>query len=243
MTIRVDLVPKPPYPRPVLLVEVFCGSAAGLLLARGAREVWVAKSVRAARVLAGQEGLLLGEEEALPPEGFHHGLSLSALGRLEVAGRSCVLLAPSLAAVLEHAPLGSALAYFRNARSAVRYALEERLDTVVAVPQVGLEPSLAHTVAAGFIARRLQQSLGSETRLHEGARMAASLLKAFPDPQEALVQSELGQALLRVGRSEELALASLISVEEGVPRLVEVRHLRAAEHGLSKDRYGFCFRG
>ncbi|MCX7741605.1 MAG: 2-phosphosulfolactate phosphatase [Meiothermus sp.] len=243
MTIRVDLVPNPPYAGPVLLVDVWFGSVVGLLLSCGAREVWVARSVRAARVLAEGGGVLLGEEEGLPPEGFHHGLSLRALERLEVAGKTCVLLAPGLAGALELVPPLSLLGYFRNAQGVLRYAQTEGIRTLVVAADRGRPPSLANTVVAGFLARRLEQLAGLRDSLQEGARAAARLLRTFPDPQEALVQSEEGQALLRAGRSEDLALASLISVEERVPRLVEVRLLEAERYGLSKNRYGFCFRG
>ncbi|GEM84327.1 MULTISPECIES: 2-phosphosulfolactate phosphatase [Meiothermus] len=241
MTIRVDLIPKPPYPQPVLLVDVFYGSAVGMLLAAGVKEVWVAKSVRAARILAEGGSLLLGEEEGLPPEGFHNGLSLVALGKQRFQAQSCVLLAKPLAESLEQLPQGSALAYFRNARQAIQYAVDMQIDTVVAATQAKLEPSLANTVAAGFLAKRLHQALGQWGTLQDGARLATALLKSFPDPQESLVQSDLGKQLYRVGRSEDLALASLVSVEERVPRLTQVRVLKADQYGLSKDRFGFCF--
>ncbi|MCX7783581.1 MAG: 2-phosphosulfolactate phosphatase [Meiothermus sp.] len=182
MTIRVDLVPKPPYPQPVLLVDVFYGSAVGLLLAAGAQEVWVAKSVRAARILAEGGGLLLGEEEGLPPEGFHNGLSLQALSKQRFERKSCVLLAKSLAESLEQLPQLSLLAYFRNARQAIQAAVDKQIDTVVAATQAKLEPSLANTVAAGFLAKRLHQALGQWGTLQEGARLATALLKSFPDP-------------------------------------------------------------
>lgn len=241
VTIRVDLVPKPPYAHAVLTVDVFYGSAVGLLLAAGAKEVWVAKSVRAARILAEDSGLLLGEEEGLPPEGFHYGVSLQALSKPNFAGKTCVLLARALAESLEQQPLGSALAYFRNAKQAIRYAVEQQIHTVVAATQARLEPSLANTVAAGFIAKRLHQALGQWGSLQEGARLAATLLKSFPDPQESLVQSDMGKQLYRAGRSEDLALASLVSVEGQLPRLKQVRVLEAQKYGLTKDRFGFCF--
>ncbi|MCS7068780.1 MAG: 2-phosphosulfolactate phosphatase [Meiothermus sp.] len=241
MTIRVDLVPKPPYTHPVLLVDVFYGSAVGMLLAAGATQVWIAKSVRAALILAEGGGLLLGEEEGLPPEGFHNGLSLQALQKQRFEGQRCVLLAKSLAESLEQLPPQSLLACFRNARQAVQYAVDQQIHTVVAATQSKLEPSLANTVVAGFLAKRLHQALGQWSSLQEGARLATALLKSFPDPQESLVQSDFGKQLYRTGRSEDLALASLVSVEDILPRLTQVRTLEAQKYGLTKDRYGFCF--
>jgi hypothetical protein len=66
-------------------------------------------------------------------------------------------------------------------------------------------------VATGFFQKKLSQE-GPPT-------LATALLKAFPDPQEALFQSPEGQALHRQGRTEELARASLIGVDPVVPRL------------------------
>lgn len=241
MTLRVDLIPSPPYPQPVLVVDVFFGSLVGALLSAGARGVWVAKSVRAARLLAEGGALLLGEQEGVPPEGFHGGLSLQALPGLQVEGKTCVLLAPPLAESLEQMPLETGLAYFRNAKAAVAQALERSIETVVAATQRRLEPSLANTVAAGFIAKRLHQALGKVGALQEGAHLATALLKSFPDPQESLFQSEMGRQLYLLGRSEELALASLVSAEGVVPRLKQVRVLEAKVYGLTKDRFGFCF--
>lgn len=212
-----------------------------MLLAAGANEVWAAKSVRAARILAEGGGLLLGEEEGLPPEGFHNGLSLQALSKQRFKGEKCVLLAKSLAESLEPVPPQSVLAYFRNARRAVEHAVKKQMNTVVAANQAKREPSLANTVAAGFIAKRLHQALGQWGHLQEGTRLATVLLKSFPDPQESLVQSDLGKQLYRAGRSEDLALASLVSVEDILPQLTYVRVLEAKKYGLSKDRYGFCF--
>lgn len=241
MTVRVDLVPKPPYAQPTAIVDVFSGSVVGILLA-SAKEVWITKSARAARIFAGERALLFGELEGLPPEGFHHGTSLQALEQLELEGKTCVLLAPSLAETLAVLPLASILAYFRNARAAVGYAADHSLDTVVAVPQARLEPSLANTVAAGFIAKRLQQALGQQGVFQEGARLATVLLKSFPDPQEALFQSELGQQMFRAGHTEDIALASIVSSDEVIPQLVDQTVLSAAKYGLTKDRPLFCFR-
>jgi len=241
VTLRVDIVPKPPYPQPVLAVDVFYGSAVGVLLTVGAQEVWVTESAQAARALSEGDVLLLGEQEGLPLEGFHGGISLRTLLGLRIEGKTCVLLAPPLASSLEQMPLQSALAYFRNARAAVAYAAEQGIDTIVAATQARHEPSLSNTVVAGFIAKRLYQYQGKKGVLQEGARLATALLRSFPDPQEALVQSDQGKQLYRAGRSEELALASLVSVEEVVPKLRHVRLLEAKQYGLWKDRLGFCF--
>ena len=236
---RVDLTPNPPYPQPALVVDVFHGSLVGLLLGNGASQVWVSRSVRAARLQAGETGLLLGELEGLPPEGFHHGTSLKHLQGLRLEGRCCVLLAPALTRTLEHLPDGSLLAHFRNAKAAVEYAERTGLETVVAVADAQ-QPDLANSVAAGFLVKRLSQARRLE--VSDGLYMATALLKSYPDPQEALFQSQQGQRLYRTGRTEEIALASLLSVEATLPLLHSRQTFKAAEHGLSKDRHVYCFR-
>ena len=240
MTVRVDLVPKPPYAQPTAIVDVFWGSMVGMLLTLGASQVWISKSARAARIFAG-DALLFGEHEGLPPEGFHYGTSFQALGQIELKGKTCVLLAPSLSETFEALPQQSVLAHFRNAKVAVEHLVEAKIDTIIAAPQAKLEPSLANTLAAGFIAKRLHQALNSG-EFQEGARLATVLLRSFPDPQEALFQSEMGKQLFRLGRTEDMALASLVSTEPTIPQLVDQTTLSAAEHGLTKDRSLFCFR-
>ncbi|NJK44284.1 MAG: 2-phosphosulfolactate phosphatase [Pleurocapsa sp. SU_196_0] len=47
------------------------------------------------------------------------------------------------------------------------------------------------------------------------------LLRAFPDPQEALILSAAGQLLQRIGLFEDIAFGALISQTDVVPRLTE----------------------
>ncbi|KGQ21733.2 2-phosphosulfolactate phosphatase [Thermus filiformis] len=228
--LRVALCPHAPAQGPVLLVEALpAGSALTLLLARGARSVWVAPGPKVAGLLG---GLLLGEKEGFPPEGFHGTLDLRALEGLEVQGREVVLLAPGLASSLNPEEKEVYLGNFRNAR-AVYTALAGRPLTVR--PAGEGEPYLSAVVAAGFLARKLAPE-------GEGAyALATALLKAFPDPQEALFQSQEGQRLYRMGRTEDLARASLIGVDEVLPRLAEVRFFPKAAYGLTQDRFAYRF--
>ena len=52
--------------------------------------------------------------------------------------------------------------------------------------------------------------------------MSIALLRAFPDPQEGLLQSTAGGILSRLGLREDIAFASLVSQTEMVPALQEV---------------------
>jgi 2-phosphosulfolactate phosphatase len=239
------LLPSPPYPQ-ALLVEVFTGSLVGMLLGLGAEEVWVVQGPKVGRIV-GEGGLLFGEHEGLPPEGFHHGTSLEAARKLKLKHPRCVVLAPQLYRAIGNSS-AVLLGHFRNAKFAVQQARQQGVESIAAVasapqePSLGSqEPSLGNILAAGFLAKRMQQLAGL-TNHPDSRLMAMALLKSFPDPQEALFQSELGQQLFRMGRTEDIALASLISVDPVVPQLVETRLLEASHHGLSQDRYAYCFK-
>ena len=231
---RVDLCLTPAR-GPLILVEILpAGSLLTQLLAQGALEVWVAPGPKVARLLAqelGQGVLLLGEVEGFPPEGFHGRLSLVDLESTPVAGKKAILVAPLLNASLLHGEEEVYVAGFRNAK-AVLEALRG-LKGLVLRPSGAPEPLLSAVVAAGFLQKRLSPD-GPTT-------LATALLKAFPDPQEALFQSPEGQALHKEGRTEELARASLIGVDPVVPRLAGVRFFPKAEFGLTQDRYAQRF--
>ncbi|MGQ9692860.1 MAG: 2-phosphosulfolactate phosphatase [Thermaceae bacterium] len=226
----VSLCPSTPAQGAVLLVEALpAGSALTLLLAKGARGVWVAPGPRVAGLLP---GLKLGEKDGLPPEGFHATLELSVLETLEAKGQEFVLLAPSLALHLNPEEKEVYLGNFRNARS-VYTALQGQPLTLR--PTGEGEPYLSAVVAAGFLAKKLAPA-------GEGAyALATALLKVFPDPQEALFQSQEGQRLYRMGRTEDLARASLIGVDEVLPRLAEARFFSKEAYGLTQDRWAYRF--
>ncbi|SDE60228.1 Phosphosulfolactate phosphohydrolase [Thermus arciformis] len=231
---RVDLCLRPAQ-GPLFLVEVLpAGSVLTRLLALGAQEVWVAPGPKVARLLAealGKDVLLLGEVEGFPPEGFHGRLSLLDLEEAEVRGKRAVLVAPSLSASLLPEEEEVYVANLRNAKAAL--ALAQSLPHLTLRPAGAPEPLLSALVAAGFLKRKLSPEAPPS--------LATALLKAFPDPQEALFQSPEGQALHRQGRAEELAWASLIGVDPVVPRLAEVRRFPKEAYGLSQDRHAQRF--
>lgn len=231
---RVDLCLRP-IAGPLFLLEVLpAGSVLTFLLAQGAKEVWVAPGPKVARLLAeelGGEALLLGEVEGFPPEGFHGRLSLVDLERTEVRGKSAILVAPVLNGSLLPQEKEAYVANLRNAKAAL--ALAKGLSGLTLRPAGAPEPLLSAVVATGFLKRRLSPEAPPS--------LATALLKAFPDPQEALFQSPEGQVLHRQGRTEELARASLIGVDPVVPKLAETRFFPKAAFGLTQDRYAQRF--
>lgn len=241
MNLRLHLVPRP-TPGALLVVDVWQGSLIGQLLQGAAAQVWVVGSPRLGVLLAQPNDLLLGEQEGLPPKGFTHLASLTDLSRVNVAGKRVILLAPELAGCLEALQPQSQqtilLGYFRNAR-AVTQVLQHQTNLTVFPLGDPTEPSLGSLLAAGFLARRL---LTQATENHsEGVRLATSLLRAFPDPQEALFQSDWGQRLYRMGRTEDIAYSSLISVEAAVPRWTGQRIFAADTYRLSRTQTAFSF--
>nr|WP_279232583.1 2-phosphosulfolactate phosphatase [Thermus neutrinimicus] len=219
----------------MVLVEVLpAGSLLSQLLAQGAAEVWVAPGPKVARLLAqelGQGVLLLGEVEGFPPEGFHGRLSLVDLERTRVEGKRAILVAPLLNASLLPGEEEVYVAGFRNAKAVLEAF--RGLEGLVLRPSGAPNPLLSAVVAAGFLQKRLFPE--------SSATLATALLKAFPDPQEALFQSPEGQALHKEGRTEELARASLIGVDPVVPRLAGVRFFPKVAFGLTQDRYAQRF--
>ncbi|WP_243030085.1 2-phosphosulfolactate phosphatase [Thermus altitudinis] len=231
---RVDLCLRP-APGPLVLVEVLpAGSLLSQLLAQGAEEAWVTPGPKVARLLAeelGKEALLLGEAEGFPLEGFHGRLSLVELEGLNLKGKRAILVAPTLNASLLPGEEEVYLVGFRNAKAA--WELLRPLKGLVLRPAGAPEPLLSAMVAAGFLQKKLAP--------HAPLSLASALLRAFPDPQEALFQSPEGQALHKEGRTEELARASLIGVDPVVPRLAGVRFFPKWEYGLTQDRYAQRF--
>lgn len=237
--LRLQLFPKPTAGVAVL-VDVWMAALVGHLLQREAREVWLVPGPRTAQLLAQTGDLLLGEQEGLPPEGFQYPASLKDSQSIDVAGKRVLLLAPDLVMALETLePVQRVwLGGFRNAKALLRQLSQQPEVCLCALPDQQ-EPSLANALAAGFLAKRLLQN--HSVGWSEGVRLATALLKAFPDPQEALFQSEAGQRLYRMGRTEDIALASLISVDDVVPNLREVRKLDHQQYKLSRDRLVFAF--
>lgn len=235
MRLKLELLPRGPYPDVVLVVDVLrATTTAPLLFERGLEALFITPSLRSARSYAGEHGLLLmGERDGLPPEGFNYGASPADLSKVNFQDKRAVMTTqngPAALSLIEGAK-HVLLASFYNARAvceaalelAVRGGLEE--IAIVCAGQAGSE-SLDDTLVAGFLARRIERSFearfGESLELRDAARLAIALLRAFPDPQEGLLQSAAGGMLSRIGLHEDIAFASLVSQTQMVPELREV---------------------
>ena len=227
MPIRVDLLPSPPYDDTVILVDVLrtC-TVVPILFENGLEHLHMATSTKLARrLVTNTDMLLLGERKGLPPEGFNYGNSPAELRTLGAGGKSAVLVsenAPTTVPLLKgakHLLLGS----LYNAEAVVGKAAEVTNGNVYIVCS-GLwgQEDLDDTLTAGFLAARLHQ-LRPDADLTGAARLAVTLLRAFPDPLEAFWRSSSGQYLRALNLFDDIAVASLVSQTEFVPFLAKTK--------------------
>jgi 2-phosphosulfolactate phosphatase len=229
MRLKVDLLPKKDYRDTVIVVDVLRATTTATIILQGTEQLFITPSLATARGFADQYNLLLaGEKEGLPPEGFNYGASPADLRKVQFE-RDVVLTTDNsphaIGAVLtaKHVLLGS----FYNARAVVDAALAlatEEISIVCAGMQG--DETLEDIVCAGFLARRIQKLRQhvQPVELKDAARLAMSLLQAFPDVQEALMQSTSGMMLGKLGLLEDIAVSSLISQSDVVPTLENVIH-------------------
>ncbi len=223
MRIHTDLTPTGNYRDVVVLVDVLrtC-TVAPLLFERGLTELALTPSLRTARAAAREGWLLLGERQGVPAEGFNYGNSPAELAGIDVMGKRAVMVSENAPRWLPQIAdarrvlLGS----LYNAAAVAEVASRQALESIDLVGS-GFEgePDLDDALAAGVLAAMLAERLPTAAR--SGAtRFALSLLRAFPDPMEALWQSVSGHYLRRVGLERDLAFSAQISASSVVPQLV-----------------------
>lgn len=224
MRILTDLIPTTSYQDVVVLIDVLrTSTVAPVLFERGLETLALTPSLRTARGAAREGWLLLGERQGVPPEGFNYGNSPSELATVDLHGRRAVMVSENLPRWL--AQVASArqvlLGSLYNAAATAEVASRQAQDAIALVG-CGFEgePDLDDALGAGLLAAVLAERLPAALR--SGAtRFAISLLRAFPDPLEALWQSVSGHYLRSVGLERDLAFAAQVSVSGVVPRLIE----------------------
>lgn len=233
MRIRIDLVPARDYAGElVVLIDVLRScTVAPILFDNGVQSLTMSASIREARREAADGKLLVGERGGVPPEGFNYRNSPSALRSLDFSGRSAVLVANNAPRALpalvtgEQVLLGS-LYNARAVAETVRAADAESVSLVCS-GYMGQE-DLDDTVAAGFLAGEISR-LVAGVRLEGASRLSVGLLRAFPDPLEALWHSTAGRELRANELTDDLAVASMVSISPHVPKLVDVSAGRHAD--------------
>jgi 2-phosphosulfolactate phosphatase len=232
LRVRVDLLPKPPYSGVVVLIDVLrtCTTAA-MLFERGLVNLDIIDKLKLARQRAESTGAtLLGERAGLPPEGFNYGNSLAEIRSITL-GSNAVTTSENAPQAL--AQLGGAetllLGSLYNADAVAKAALQSSKGEIFLVCSGFLgQEDLDDTLAAGYLAARLK-TLEPTATLEGASQFAISLMKAFPDPLEALWRSSTGQYLRALNMEEDVAIASYISQTEHVPVLQQHQN---TEQGL-----------
>ncbi|MPZ99603.1 MAG: 2-phosphosulfolactate phosphatase [Dehalococcoidia bacterium] len=241
MRVEVAAVPPADAPRDrtCLVVDVLrATSVMAVLFGRGARALYPAGSVEAARALRGAleaDGpvLLCGEVGGLPPDGFDFGnspLEFASLAALP-AERAVVTTSNGTPALMacSGAPLTLTAAPL-NASTAVALALEPGRDVLVVCSGLRREPAEDDLLAAGLIVARLVET-GAEPEA--AARQALERYRAAEtDLAAALRASEHGQRLVALGFGEDIdfcaqpdryGVTGMLAVEAGQPVLRPAR--------------------
>lgn len=225
MQIHVDLAPDaaPTADELRVVVDVVgLGTIVPQLFRAGATSVVVVDGVRAARQVAAETGaVLVGARHGVPPEGFNHGASSSALHGVRFDGRRVALLAPSdgrLASLVR----GTRVAGFGNAVAVAASVLASEAGFVRIVCGRAAGPDLGDTVAAGLLVNLLVRGAPDATAVSGAATYCASVLRSVKDPLDALWVSERGATLRALGLEDDLARASEVGVEDDVPVVVTV---------------------
>ncbi|KGQ22934.2 2-phosphosulfolactate phosphatase [Thermus filiformis] len=224
MRLRVDPLPLPElaFADVVLVVDVIrATTTAACFLEAGAEALYLTSSLETARAFKDQDVVLAGEEGGLRPPGFDLGNSPREALEAPVGGRTVVMSttngtrAAHLAAkTAKHVLLASLF----NAHAAARKALELATEEV-AILCAGKEGrvGLDDLYTAGVLAEYLL--LMREMSPEDGARIALTLKRAYPDPLEPLSLSAAAQALKGVGLEADVPFCAQVAQSSAVPIL------------------------
>lgn len=226
MRLRVDLTPRSDYRDVVIIIDVLRScTVAPILFQNGLDDLYLCPSVRTSREVAAQRNLLLlGERRGLPPEGFNYGNSPAELQAVPMHGRSAVMVSENAPKTVPHASLAKhvLLGSLYNADAVTEYAHAVATEAIALVCSgFGGSEDLDDAFTAGYLASRLKQ-MNPDLKLDGAALMSISLLKAFPNPLDALWQSRTGHYLRSINLPEDIAVGAAISQASIVPKLREV---------------------
>lgn len=213
LRIAVDLLPDPEllWGSVAVVVDVLRMTTTATVLADlGLAHLTVVADVEAARGRArGERALLLGERDALPPEGFDAGNSPAELTAALVRGRAAVMCTTNGSAAVEACAPADALLLgcLRNGEATARRALELATDSVrVVCAGTGGRLSLDDIAGAGHIVEALAR-LAPAAELDDAA-LAARVIAAEPDLARLLADSRHGRRLLAAGFHDDVVLAA-----------------------------------
>lgn len=225
MRLRVDLVPQEnlSYIDVVLVVDVIrATTTASAFLEAGARALYLTPSLESARAFRDDDVVLAGEEGGLKPAGFDYGNSPREAQQAPVGGK-IVVMSTTNGTRTAHLAARSAkhvlLASLYNAHAAARLAHQLATEEV-AVLCAGKEGriGLDDVYTAGVLAEYLQ-IMGSY-ELEDGALIALTTRRTYPDPLEPLHLSAAAAALRQVGLEADVPFCAQVAASPAVGVLV-----------------------
>ena len=196
----------------------------------GGRDLYPVVTSGAARDLArdlasgGASPLLMGEENAIPPEGFDIGNSPLDLSREIVRAHSCAVMSTSngTVALLAAASTGVPViaACLRNASSALDHALS--LGSRIGLLCAGRKkrPGWDDTLCAGLMLSELQERY-PDIVLADGARLALLAWRSSANLLQSMRTADHAVFLDRIGYGADIAFACERDVASVVPVLYE----------------------
>jgi 2-phosphosulfolactate phosphatase len=224
MRLRVDLIPREElrFPDVVLVVDVIrATTTAAALLESGAEALYLLESTEAAYRLKSNGRLLAGEVGGLRPEGFDLGNSPREARAAPIGGKT-ILLATTNGTRTAHLAARTGkhvlLASLYNAHAAARLANELATEEVaVLCSGSGGRVGLDDAYTAGVLAEFLQ--LMGQYDLDDGALVALTTRRTYPDPLEPLMLSRAAAALRQVALEDDVPFCAQVAASPAVPML------------------------
>ncbi len=231
--LRVDLIPREElsFSDVVLVVDVIrATTTATAFLEAGASALYLTPSLEVARAFkddaplsprSGEDVITSGEVGGLKPPGFDLGNSPREALQAQVGGRT-VVMSTTNGTKAAHLAAKSAkhvlLASLYNAHAAARLAHELATEEVAVLcagkeGRVGLDDAYTAGVLAEFL-----QLMGSYS-LEDGALVALSTRRTYPDPLEPLTLSAAAQALKQAGLEDDVPFCAEVARSPAVPLL------------------------
>jgi len=199
--------------------------------AAGGEELYPAESVNSARLLAeqlrreGKNPILMGEQNAIAPQGFDLGNSPLEITTELVRKNSCAVIATTngTVAMLKAASTGAPvlIASARNARASLFAALSRgRRIGILCSGRKG-RPAWDDTLCAGLLAARLSEQF-PDVHLADSARLALLAWAGAKDFKSSLASADHAIFLEKIGFGDDVAFAGEIDAARVVPELYEL---------------------
>ena len=196
----------------------------------GDPEVWVARDIEEARLVASKLGpgaLICGESGGVKPEGFDWGNSPREIADEDFHDRTVVFATTNGSRALHQWSVSrrTYVAALRNVGAATWRVLEAAAEgpvdsTMVSIVCAGREGEVAldDIYTAGEMVRRMLQAR-PDLELDEAAVIAMHVNLAYATPYEALMASSSARLLEPLGLAEDVQFCAEIDASIAVPEL------------------------